>query len=139
MGKNENGHLTRLIGELMELYLSVWKNYVGFSGRATRTEYWLFVIVNAILVSLLGGMSVLIRSGESDPTLDPMFYIYIAFNIAIFLPTLAVTVRRLHDSGKTGLWILIGLVPIIGEVVLFVLMLLGSQKSDNKYGPVPAV
>ncbi|MCP4144436.1 MAG: DUF805 domain-containing protein [bacterium] len=119
----------------MELYFKVWKNYVVFSGRATRTEYWFFVIVNMVLIILLGGMSALMTRGESDPTSNPMFYVYIAFDLAIFLPTLAVTVRRLHDSGKSGLWILMLFIPLLGQVVLFIMMLLGSQEEENRHGP----
>jgi uncharacterized membrane protein YhaH (DUF805 family) len=121
----------------VELYFRAWKNYVGFSGRATRTEYWIFVIVNFVFLLLLGGASVLISSGESDPTSNPLLFVYIVFVVASILPRLALMVRRLHDSGKTGLWLLIGLVPVIGEVVLFVFMLRGSQKEDNLYGPIP--
>ncbi|MDR7238749.1 DUF805 domain-containing protein [Neobacillus drentensis] len=112
----------------MEWYLKVLKNYVGFSGRASRKEYWMFVLFNMIALIIL---SVLDRVLGTDPLL------YGLYSLAVLLPSLAVSIRRLHDAGKSGAWILIGLIPFIGAIVLLVFMCTDSQSNDNQHGPNP--
>lgn len=105
----------------MDWYLKALKNYVNFEGRARRKEYWFFVLINAIVSTVL---SILLL---------PLSWLY---SVAVFLPSLAVTVRRLHDIGRSGWWILIGLIPIVGFIVLLVFMFTDSV-DDNHYGPNP--
>ncbi|AOK90880.1 MULTISPECIES: DUF805 domain-containing protein [Paenibacillus] len=111
----------------MQWYLKVLQNYVGFQGRARRTEYWMFTLFNVIaclilyLVDLLLGLPLVLT---------------LIYSLAVLLPSLAVFVRRLHDTGKTGWWILIALVPF-GGIVLLVFECLDSQPGDNKYGKNP--
>jgi uncharacterized membrane protein YhaH (DUF805 family) len=112
----------------MEWYLKVLKEYVGFSGRAQRKEYWMFVLFNMIAMIIL---TVLDKVIGTEPLL------YGLYSIAVLLPSLAVSIRRLHDSGKSGAWILIGLIPFIGAIVLLVFMCTDSQPNDNQYGPNP--
>lgn len=112
----------------MEWYLKVLKQYVGFSGRAQRKEYWMFVLFNMIAMIIL---TVLDKVIGTEPLL------YGLYSIAVLLPSLAVSIRRLHDSGKSGAWILIGLIPFIGAIVLLVFMCTDSQPNDNQYGPNP--
>lgn len=112
----------------MHWYLDVIKNYVGFSGRATRTEYWMFVLVNFI-VSLIAMLI--------DYVLGSWRIIYYLYTLAIFLPSLAVLVRRLHDIGRTGWWMLIVLVPLLGWIVLIIYACTDSQDRENAYGPNP--
>lgn len=114
----------------MQWYLAVLKNYVGFSGRARRTEYWMFTLFNAIIVLVLFVLDVAAKSGF---VLALMFLYY----LAILLPSLAVLVRRLHDIGMSGWWILIGLVPFVGGLVLFVFTVLPGNQGPNKYGDDP--
>lgn len=117
----------------MEWYLKVLKNYVGFSGRARRKEYWmysLFTLVALLLAMILDG--VLGLRGESG-----VGTIYTLYAIATLLPGLAVSVRRLHDIDRSGWWLLIALVPIIGAIVLIVFAVTEGTRGDNAYGPDP--
>jgi len=112
----------------MNWYLAVLKNYAGFSGRARRKEYWMFVLFNTIfsIVALI-----------LDYILETVFIIYILYILAILIPALAVLVRRLHDIGKSGWWYFICLVPIIGGIWLLVLLVTDSTPGENQYGPNP--
>jgi uncharacterized membrane protein YhaH (DUF805 family) len=118
----------------MNWYLLVLKKYAEFNGRARRTEYWMFLLfhiivaVAAMLVDNLLGLTF----GEI-----PYGFIYMAYALATIIPGLAVTVRRLHDIGKSGWMILVSLIPLIGGIWLLVLMLTDSQPGNNEYGPNP--
>ncbi len=112
----------------MEWYLKVLKNYVGFQGRARRTEYWMFVLFNFIIAIVLALVEMLLGIGNF------LSYLY---SLAILIPSLAVVFRRLHDTGKSGLWILISLIPVAGAIILLVFMCLDSDAGTNKYGPNP--
>lgn len=117
----------------MEWYLKVIKNYVGFSGRAHRTEFWMFVLINFVISLVLGFVDGVLgtRSGAGMGVLQGLYA------LAVFLPSLAVAVRRLHDTGRTGWWLLIGFIPVIGWIVLIVFYCLDSEQGDNQYGPNP--
>ncbi|WNV76823.1 DUF805 domain-containing protein [Geodermatophilus sp. DSM 44513] len=106
---------------------SVLTQYVGFSGRARRSEYWWFFLFS-VLVSL--------AAAAVDAVLDTtVFGLVVA--LALFLPSLAVSVRRLHDIGRTGWWVLLGLVPLVGTIVLIVFACLDSEPGPNRFGPAP--
>ena len=111
----------------MNWYIGVLKKYAVFSGRARRKEYWMFFLFNIIIFIALGVIETIVGI---NPVLT-LFYM-----LAILLPGLAVTLRRLHDTGKSGWWLLIGIVPLIGIVIL-VFMVQDSQAGDNQYGPNP--
>ena len=113
----------------MNWYLSVLKNYVTFSGRAHRTEYWMFALFNFLIMI---GLSII----ESLIGMTGM--ISGLYSLAVLLPSIALNFRRLHDIGKSGWWMLIGLVPFIGAIVLLIFAVLPSQPQSNQYGPVPA-
>lgn len=109
----------------------ITKNYVNFSGRARRTEYWMFQLFVFIIFMVLGFL------GSFNGTLNSIFFlIFCIFLIVIILPGLAVTVRRLHDTGKSGWWILISLIPF-GSVILLVFCLIDSMPGSNQYGANP--
>ncbi|MGM0877452.1 MAG: DUF805 domain-containing protein [Bacillota bacterium] len=112
----------------MEWYLKVLKNYVGFKGRARRKEYWMFALFSVIISIVL---SIIELAIDIESIFSGLY------SLAILLPSLAVTVRRLHDIGRSGWWLLIGIIPVIGAIVLLVLSCLDSQEGDNKYGPNP--
>lgn len=112
------------------------KKYVDFSGRARRTEYWMFILFNMIFGVVALVLDSLLGSA-SKGSVYGLFYSL--FSLAILLPTWAVTVRRLHDIGKSGWWIFISLIPLIGGIWLFILTLTDSQPGDNEYGPNPKV
>ena len=106
---------------------SVLSKYATFSGRARRSEFWWFTLFSAIVSTLA---SVL------DATMGTNF-VAIIVGLALLLPSLAVTVRRLHDTGRSGWWILIGIIPLIGIIVLLAFECQDSQPSTNNYGPSP--
>ena len=118
----------------MSWYLEVLQKYAVFDGRARRKEYWVFLLIN-ILVSV-----VLIAIDNLIGTFSPQVGVGLLqglYSLAILIPSIAVTVRRLHDTGRTGWWILISLVPLIGGIVLLVFMVLDSEPETNEYGPNP--
>jgi uncharacterized membrane protein YhaH (DUF805 family) len=109
---------------------SALSKYATFSGRARRSEYWWFVLFN-IIVSVIARLIDAAVFGESTG------YLTIIAALALFLPGLAVTVRRLHDIGKSGWWVLLALVPIVGAIVLIVWAAKEGDAADNAYGPSP--
>lgn len=110
-----------------EAVKSGFDNYVNFDGRARRSAYWywtLFAILASIAANIL------------DAVTDvPLFSLIVG--LGLLLPGLAVSVRRLHDTNRTGWWILIGLIPIIGWIVLIVFYIQDSDPGENQYGPSP--
>ncbi|MEO6135927.1 MAG: DUF805 domain-containing protein [Ginsengibacter sp.] len=126
----------------MHYYISVLKNYATFTGRARRSEYWYFVlfsmiatIVAAIIDRMLGTTFSMAIGGESVSL--GYGYVYLFYSLAVFLPGLAVTVRRLHDTNKSGWYFLIILIPLAGAIWLLVLLCTDSTFGINKYGPNP--
>ena len=118
----------------MDWYLGVLKQYAVFKGRARRKEYWFFILFNLIASLLLTLVDFMTGSLDAELGMGLLSGLY---SLAILIPSLAVTVRRLHDTGRTGWWLLIGLIPLIGAIVLLVFMLLDSQSGDNEYGASP--
>lgn len=109
----------------MNWYFEVLKKYATFTGRARRKEYWFYNLVNFIIMVLLGGLDEVL---QTDGGLGAIYI------LATFLPSLAVSVRRLHDTGRSGWWMLISLVPFIGFIVLLIFMCIETQTGSNKYG-----
>ena len=109
-------------------YVEVLQKYAVFDGRAKRTEYWMFTLIQVVIAVVLAALSSVV--GEW------FLVVYLLYVLATLLPSLAVTVRRLHDTGRSGWWILIGLVPLIGAIVLIIFMVMESA-DDNEYGPRP--
>ena len=113
----------------MEWYLTVLKKYAVFAGRARRKEFWVYMLVSLVLVLVLGVLNVLI--GADVPAL-PTFYC-----LAVLIPSLAVTVRRLHDTDRSAWWLLILLVPIVGAGVLLVFAAIPGGATANRFGASP--
>jgi uncharacterized membrane protein YhaH (DUF805 family) len=115
---------------------SVLTQYIGFTGRARRSEYWWWA-----LFTVLVGFAAAILDGVLGTTLGPdnsvTGVIGVIVNLALLLPTLAVAVRRLHDTDRSGWWLLIGLVPIVGAIVLLVFFVLDSTPGPNRFGANP--
>ena len=118
----------------MSWYLEALTKYAVFSGRSRRMEYWYFVLFNIIVSIVLGVIDGLLGTSGSYAGAGLLSGIY---GLAVLIPSLAVTVRRLHDTDRTGWWILIALVPLIGVIVLLVFALLEGTPGDNQYGPNP--
>jgi aminopeptidase C, putative len=118
----------------MNWYLKCWKQYADFSGRARRKEYWIFSLINNIIIFFLYILQIV----TIESTLWLIFPIILfLYAMAVFLPGLAVNIRRLHDIGKSGWWYLIYLIPIIGAIWLTVLMCLDSEPGENQWGENP--
>jgi len=111
----------------MNWYMEVMKKYAVFEGRAHRTEFWMFVLFNFIISFALGIVQNAIGLGSALSGL---------YTLAILVPSIAVSARRLHDTGRSGWWQLIGLIPLIGFIVLIVFYVQDS-KADNKFGANP--
>lgn len=112
----------------MEWYLKVVRNYAVFTGRARRTEYWMFVLFNV----LFGALASII-----DWILGSLSVVSMLYGLAVLIPSIAVAVRRLHDINKTGFFLLVGLIPVIGFIWLLILFLKEGDKGDNQYGTDP--
>lgn len=117
----------------MEWYLKVLKNYADFSGRARREEYWMYTLFNVLAMLVLGGVFFGIAMALDAPAIIFLVYLYV---FATLIPTLAVVVRRLHDTGKSGWWILLNFVPF-GNIVLLVFLCTDSEHGKNKWGDNP--
>jgi uncharacterized membrane protein YhaH (DUF805 family) len=118
----------------MNWYLKVLKQYADFNGRARRKEYWMFVLFNVIFLAVAVLLDNILGTAIKGVGYG-LFYILYA--LAIIIPSLAVAVRRLHDVGKSGWMILIGLIPLIGAIWLLVLYVTDSVPGENEYGPNP--
>ncbi len=117
----------------MHWYLEVLKKYTVFNGRARRKEYWMFFLFNVIICFVLGFVEGLlgIAAGSGTGALS------ILYVLAVFIPGIAVSVRRLHDTNRSGWWLLLSPVPLIGAIVLLFFMVQDSQPGENQYGPNP--
>jgi uncharacterized membrane protein YhaH (DUF805 family) len=118
----------------MYWYTKVLSQYADFDGRARRKEYWMFVLFNVLFSFLAALMDSFLGLYSYQLGMGLLGGLYV---LAIMIPGMAVTVRRLHDTGRSGWMILIALIPIIGPIWLFILMLLEGQPHENKYGPDP--
>jgi len=126
----------------MKYYLSVLKNYATFRGRARRSEYWYFTLFNFIFAIIAGILDTLVGSSFTIETINGPVqtgygFIYMIYTLAMFVPGLSVAVRRLHDIGKSGWYILVVLIPLAGFIWLLVLLFTDSEPGNNKYGPNP--
>jgi len=123
--------------EAFNLYfLDILKNkYAQFDGRARRKEYWMFVAVYAAIYVVLGIITGIFFAISS--TLGSIFYGLIGLvSLAVLVPSLALAVRRLHDTNKSGWFILLSFVPIVSLYLIYLLVIEGDQ-ADNQYGPDP--
>ncbi len=111
----------------MNYYTGAWKKYVTFSGRARRKEYWMFVLINLIAAIIASIIDNILGTSFISPL----------YGLAVLLPSLAILSRRLHDTDRSAWWILIALIPIIGQIVLIIFAIFDSQPGQNKYGPNP--
>jgi uncharacterized membrane protein YhaH (DUF805 family) len=112
----------------MEWYLAALRKFADFTGRARRKEYWFFVLFNVLVAMGISFVEALLGLGG---------FLSMIYSLAMLIPGLAVGARRLHDIGRSGWWLLIGLVPLVGWIVLIVFALQDSEPHDNQYGPPP--
>jgi len=110
----------------MEYFIDAFKKYADFSGRATRKQYWMFILFYIIIYIALTVIDVVLQT----------FILGLIFSLALFIPSISIAARRLHDTGRTGWWQLIYLVPLIGLIVMIVFLVQDSH-DENQYGPNP--
>ena len=121
----------------MEWYLKVMReNYANFNGRARRKEYWMFSVF-FLLFALLAGFVIGILSAVGETAAMIAIILAVVWYFAHLVPSLAVTVRRLHDTGKSGWFYLLAIIPYIGGLIIFIFTVIEGDKGDNKYGPDP--
>lgn len=118
----------------MKWYLKALSNYAGFTGRSRRSEYWFFVLFNVIFAIAAATLDMILGLTIGVLPYGPF---YILYGLAMFIPGLAVSVRRLHDVGNSGWMILISIIPIVGAIWLLILMVTDSEAGENEYGPNP--
>lgn len=118
----------------MNWYLEVIRKFAVFGGRARRSEYWYFVLFNIIASFVLGGIDYAAGLMNEETGLGLLGGLYSLF---ILLPSIGVTMRRLHDTERSGWWIWISLIPLIGAIVLIVFLAQAGQVGSNKYGDDP--
>lgn len=118
----------------MNWYLEVLKKYAVFSGRARRKEYWMFVLFNLIFAIAAMIIDNVLGLAIKDVGYGPF---YILYSLATLIPGLAVSVRRLHDIGKSGWYLLMGLIPCVGGIILLVFMATEGDGGENEFGADP--
>lgn len=118
----------------MNYYMDVLRKYFVFSGRARRKEYWMFFLFNLLATIVLVFIDSAIGMYSAENGIGLLSGLY---SLAVLIPSISVGVRRLHDTGKSGWWMLIALVPFIGSIVLLVFFVLDSDPGSNQYGPNP--
>lgn len=105
-----------------------FSKYVSFSGRACRSEYWYFMLFNLIVSVVLSVV---------EGIVDMPGLLVGLYSLAVTLPVLAVTARRLHDTGRSGWWMLIQLIPLVGFIILLLWLVKTGGDTENTYGPSP--
>jgi len=118
----------------MNWYLEVLKKYAVFRGRARRKEYWYFMLFSNIFSIVLAIIDGMIGTVSLDARVGLFSGLYI---LVVLIPSLAVSVRRLHDTDRNGWWLLIALIPLIGAIVLLFFMVQDSTPRENRYGSNP--
>ncbi len=117
----------------MNYFVMALKKYAVFSGRSRRAEYWYFILFSTIITFIVTFIDIAVSTGTGlDIQLLGTLY-----GLAVVLPSLGVLVRRLHDTGRSGWYVFISIIPVIGMIVLLVWLATDSQSGMNQYGPNP--
>jgi len=127
----------QIIRLIFDGYVAVLKNYIDFSGRASRTEYWLFYFCNMMIAATTYVFCFIGLKIQSNAMMMIFAILIFIFGMVVLLPGIAVTVRRLHDVGKSGAWYFITLVPFIGGIWFFILLITTGDTGSNQYGLDP--
>lgn len=118
----------------MDWYVEVLKKYAVFNGRARRKEYWYFILFNLIASFVFGFIDGIIGTFSLEAGIGLLGGLY---TLAVLIPSIAVSVRRLHDTDRSGWWLLIALIPLIGAIVLIVFFVQDGTSNENKHGTNP--
>lgn len=120
----------------MEWFIKVLRQYSDFDGRARRKEFWMFVLFYILFSACIAFMDDMMDTAYSEEPFSGGI-LSTAYALALFIPSLAVSIRRLHDTGKSGWMILLSFVPFIGWIWLLILYCQDSEPGSNPYGPNP--
>ncbi|MBU3069039.1 DUF805 domain-containing protein [Aestuariicella sp. G3-2] len=118
----------------MNWYLDVLKKYAVFNGRARRKEYWFFALFNVIATIILAFVDSALGTFNMETGIGILGMIYA---LAVLLPAIGVAIRRLHDTGRSGWWLLLAILPLIGAIVLIIFFVQDSAPGENEYGANP--
>ena len=118
----------------MEWYFTVLRKYAEFDGRSRRKEYWMYQLFNLVVVMILYASDIFAAIYDTGLGVGVLT---IGYSLAVIVPGLAVKVRRLHDTGRSGWWLLVGFIPVIGAIALFVFMVSEGDAGSNEYGDDP--
>jgi uncharacterized membrane protein YhaH (DUF805 family) len=118
----------------MNWYIGAVKKYSVFTGRARRKEYWYFTLFNIVIIIPLTLIDMMTGTFSNEANMGLFSGVFI---LAILIPSIAVSIRRLHDTNRTGWWMLISFIPILGPIVLLIFLVQDSQIGENRYGPNP--
>ena len=121
----------------MQYFIKGLKNYATFNGRATRTEYWMYYLFYMIIYFVILGIDIAGAAMENEALSLIGAVLIFLFILGLFIPTWAICFRRLHDVGKSGWYIFVNLIPIVGGIWFLVLMCTDSQPGKNQYGDNP--
>lgn len=118
----------------MKYFLAAMQKYTDFEGRASAREYWMFYLMNFVFAMGFALLDLLFRtnSNSNNPGLFTWLYA-----LAVLLPSLAIAVRRLHDTNKAGGWYFISFVPLIGAIWFIFLLVAEGDTTENRFGPLP--
>lgn len=119
----------------MNGFVAVLKKYATFEGRAHRKEYWMYVLIYVLISVVLHVVDSIAGTVEPESGAGLLSSLFV---LGTLLPSMAVTVRRLHDIGRSGWWILIGFVPLVGSLILFIFTVKAGEPTENRWGPVPS-
>jgi uncharacterized membrane protein YhaH (DUF805 family) len=118
----------------MNWYREVWRKRLEINGRAGRREYWIFALYNFIFAVCAALLDNIFGTNFTDL---PYGFLYFLYLLTVLIPSLTVTIRRLHDTDKSGWMLLLLLIPFIGTIWIFILTVLKGDPNDNKFGPSP--
>jgi len=115
----------------------VFENYANFSGRARRAEYWWYTLINILIMKALYILAFIGAAAEIPVITIIAVLLLFVYSIATFIPSLAVAIRRLHDTNKSGWFLLLWLIPLLGAIIIFVFEVMDGDQGPNQYGPSP--
>jgi len=121
---------------LISAYEAVWKKYTDFNGRLSRKGYWYFAIVNILISFSLAFLDRLIFKGELNSSYGSLAPLSSIYSLVMLVPLLAAQTRRLHDRNRSGWFLLLVLIPIVGQIIVLVFLLQKGNQTKNDYGPV---
>lgn len=124
-------------GSPIDIYKEVLtQRYADFTGRSRRAEYWWFLLINSAVYTGIWVVG-LILGAASDTLGALVIFLLVIYWLAVLVPSIAVTIRRLHDTSKSGWFLLIGLIPLVGAIILLVAYFTDGDRGQNQYGPSP--